>query len=87
MSTQQRVTTTTPVSNAVLAARARDLAAQSPRGSTDRLGALGLSACLATTSSAAAARKALAEIEQPAIRTRAAEILGELLAAERPCAP
>ena len=76
--------TVSAVSNAGVAQRARDVAARSPAGSTDRKAALCLSACLITTSSAAAARKALAEIEQPAIRARAGALLDEL---QRPCAP
>ena len=68
------------LSNTGLAARARDLTAQAERGSMDRLAALCLSACLTTTTSPAAARKALAEIDSDAIRARARALLNELLA-------
>ena len=73
------MTMTAAVSNAALAKQARDFAAQAPRGSTDRLAALSVSACLATTTSAPAARKALADIESDAIRARARALLDELL--------
>lgn len=70
---------TTAVSNSDLAAQARELADRAPRGSIDRPAALCSAVCLATTRTTAAARKALADIGPADIRTRAGQLLGELL--------
>ena len=65
--------------NITLALRCREIAAAEPRGSGGRLGALAAGACLTTTGSVSAARKALAEVERVDIRARAGQLLAELL--------
>jgi hypothetical protein len=67
------------IGNRTLAARARDLASRAPRGSLERKAAGCLSVVLGETRTVAAARQVLDTIEAADIRTRAAEMLGELL--------
>jgi hypothetical protein len=64
--------------NRQLAARARDIADRAGNGTLGRQAGLCLAVCLGTTSGTAAAMRALHEIEQPEIRERAAQLLGEL---------
>ena len=65
--------------NRDLAAQARDLAGRAPRGSVDRPAGLCAAVCLGSTRTAAAAREALAGIGPADVRTRAAQILAELV--------
>ena len=62
--------------NRDLAAQARDLATLAV---TERRAALCLAACLDTTTSITAARKALSEIERADLRQRAGVILAKLV--------
>jgi len=68
--------------NRQLADRARDLAAQAPRGSLERKAAGCLAVALSTTGTVPAARKVLGMIETADIRDRAGQLLGELLQEE-----
>jgi len=70
---------TTATSNNALAALARDLADRAPRGSIDRPAGLCAAVCLGSTRTAAAAREALGDIGPADVRTRAAQILAELV--------
>jgi hypothetical protein len=65
--------------NRLLAERATAIAASAPRTSTERRGALCASVVLSTTSTPAAARRALADADLPdPVRTAAAEVLAGL---------
>jgi hypothetical protein len=72
---------TTMTRNQELAALARQHARQAPRASGARRAWLVLSVCLSTTSTVAGARRALRDIESPAIRADAARLLTQLAAA------
>jgi hypothetical protein len=66
------------MTNAGLAALARQHARAAPRASGARRAWLVLSVCLATTSTVAGARRALRDIESPAVRQDAARLLTQL---------
>lgn len=59
---------------------ARELAAAEPRDSRDRRAWLCVAVCLSTTGTAAAARKALAEVGSLDVRQRAIVLLADLMA-------
>ncbi|HEY1914255.1 MAG TPA: hypothetical protein VGH27_01655 [Streptosporangiaceae bacterium] len=72
------MTSSDTTGNRTLAARAREVARQAPRGSVERRSALCAVVALDDSRSVATARKVLAGLDDAAIRQAAIDLIGEL---------
>jgi hypothetical protein len=62
--------------------QADQLGDQAPKRSAERLAWWSLAACLSTTGSVQAARRALADVGQPEVRDTALQLLGQIASQE-----